>query len=101
MDQGPWVIWVGLKGAKEDTGLKKWRQDMIHSGTPREREREREGGRGKERGQAKLMLKERRNDCLKWRGPRRRVSVTEKRVRSEDILKQRMDLLEKYLSHYF
>ena len=63
--------------------------------------REREGGRGKERGQAKLMLKERRNDCLKWRGPRRRVSVTEKRVRSEDILKQRMDLLEKYLSHYF
>lgn len=45
MDQGPWVIWVGLKGAKEDTGLKKWRQDMIHSGTPREREREREGGR--------------------------------------------------------
>lgn len=51
MDQGPWVIWVGLKGAKEDTGLKKWRQDMIHSGTPREREREREereGERGRE-----------------------------------------------------
>lgn len=70
-------------------------------GRGREREGERRERRERERGQAKLMLKERRNDCLKWRGPRRRVSVTEKRVRSEDILKQRMDLLEKYLSHYF